>query len=273
MKKNILTRSLLVVFWLSTIFLAWCSLTSTDNSNLQSTELENQISSMNEQILQLNEQINSLNSQIDELTTENEELKQNSEENIDDGYEVNQVNTKDVEQLEAELEKYKTALIQEKLKNSSTNTQTTVSNTTTNTTQTTKEIWYIKKIYTDSNWNRKLEIDYVQKLAGKECDKFKPELKPVDIPWIFCLVNENSKLRTFTVSKNIEIVMQTLSHDIDWSFKMWEKISFDFFKQKFNDTKQYEEHPYNYSNYLKAIPYWVVIENNIITKIEEQYIS
>lgn len=67
--------------------------------------------------------------------------------------------------------------------------------------------------------------------------------------------------------------MQTLSHTNDGGFNWNQKISFEEFKQKFNDSAQYNDYPHNYSNYMKAIPYRITIENNIITKIEEQYIS
>jgi hypothetical protein len=67
--------------------------------------------------------------------------------------------------------------------------------------------------------------------------------------------------------------MQTLSHTPDGNFKNNQIISFDYFRQKFNDNTQYSQYPHNYSNYLKVIPFRVTIENNIITKIEEQYIS
>ena len=252
-KKLFLTRSRIVGFWLSTIFLAWCSLLPSKQSDQTNLDLQSQLDSLNEQIISLNWEINDLNWQVESLTTENDDLKSKLEES-DDGYEVNSINTQDVEQLQAELEKYKTALIQEKLKNSSSSSESV--QTATGST-TTKEIWLIKQIYLDANWNRKLEIDYVQVGWEKECNW-----------WVFCIINENPKLRTFTISKNVEIVMQTFSHDADWSFKMWEKISFDIFKQKFNDTKQYDFYPHNYSNHLKAIPFWITIENNVITKIE-----
>jgi hypothetical protein len=67
--------------------------------------------------------------------------------------------------------------------------------------------------------------------------------------------------------------MQTLSHTSDGGFNNNQSISFDYFKQKFNDTTQYNNYPHNYSNHMKAIPYRITIENNIITKIEEQYMS
>jgi len=136
------------------------------------------------------------------------------------------------------------------------------SNNTTTTNTTSKEIWLMKQIYIDQNWNRKLEIDYIQLWWSDECG------------WgVSCIINQNPQLRTFTISNNVEIIMQTLSHTSDGSFNNNQSISFNYFKQKFNDTTQYNNYPHNYSNYMKAIPYQITIENNIITKIEEQYMS
>ena len=115
-----------------------------------------------------------------------------------------------------------------------------------------KEVWIIKQIYNDSNWNRKLEIDYVQlRWYGENgCE------------YPLCIVNENSKLRTFTVSNNVQIITKTLSYE-------GQIISFDFLKGIFNDTNN----SYNEYQYLKDIPFRITIENDVIVKIEEQYVS
>lgn len=127
---------------------------------------------------------------------------------------------------------------------------------------TTKEIWLIKQVYTDQYWNKKLEIDYIQLWWQDECNW-----------WVTCIINQNPKLRTFTIANDAEIIMQTLTHTSDGNYNNNQSISFDYFKQKFNDTTSYGEYPNNYSQYLKAIPYRITISNNIITKIEEQYMS
>lgn len=132
--------------------------------------------------------------------------------------------------------------------NTSDNSSATSNTTTTNW----KEVWIIKQIYNDTNWNKKLEIDYVQLrwYGDVGCD------------YPLCIVNENSKLRTFTVSNNVQIVTKTLSYE-------GQIISFDFLKGIFNDTNN----PYNEYQYLKDIPFRITIENDVIVKIEEQYVS
>ena len=138
--------------------------------------------------------------------------------------------------------------------NTNTNTNTSDDNASTSNTTTTnsKEVWIIKQIYNDPNWNRKIEIDYVQlRWYGENgCE------------YPLCIVNENSKLRTFTVSNNVQIVTKTLSYE-------GQIISFDFLKEIFNDTNN----SYNEYQYLKDIPFRVTIENDVIVKIEEQYVS
>lgn len=129
--------------------------------------------------------------------------------------------------------------------NDSSNTSTTT--TTTNS----KEVWIIKQIYNDANWNRKLEIDYVQlRWYGENgCE------------YPLCIVNENTKLRTFTVSDNVEIIMKTLDYTKPTT------ISYDYLYQIFN-TDNYSEY-----KYLKDTPFRITIEDDIIVKIEEQYVS
>lgn len=125
-----------------------------------------------------------------------------------------------------------------------------------------KESWLIKQVYIDPSWNRKLEIDYIQFWLMDE-DNF----------WVPYIINENPKLRTFVVSDNVEIFMQTLTHTPDWSFSWNDEVSFDEFKQKFNDTNQFDEYPQNYNEHLKSVPYEITIKDNVITKIQEVYMS
>lgn len=137
-----------------------------------------------------------------------------------------------------------------------TNTSDNNSSTSNTTTTNWKEVWIIKQIYNDTNWNRKLEIDYVQLRWYGE--------NGCDAP--LCIVNENSKLRTFAVSDNVQIITKTLSHDNN-GYNIDKTISFDYLYQIFN-TNNYIEY-----EYLKNTPFQITIENDIIVKIEEQYVS
>jgi len=125
----------------------------------------------------------------------------------------------------------------------------------------TKEMGLITNVYIDKNWNKKLDIDYIKIWWSNECH------------WgVTCIINQDPQLRTFTISNNVEIIMQTLSHITGGNFNNDQSISFDYFIQKFNDTNSYDEYPHNYM-YLKTIPYRITINKNIIIKIEEQYLS
>lgn len=159
-----------------------------------------------------------------------------------------------------ELREWNNSSIWDNTSNISNNSQPNNRTATTNW----KEIWKIKQVYTDGNWNKKIEIDYGGQLTDwATCGV--PE-SPI------CLVNENPKSGTFTVSNNAKIIMQTLSHTSEGYFNNGQVITFDYFKQKFNDTNNYEEYPHNYSNHFKQLLFWITIENGIVTEIEEQYI-
>lgn len=178
---------------------------------------------------------------------------------------ISQLETK-ISELQSEIQLLKDALPWESeveqslswnennsnLWDNTTNTSNNNSSTSNATTTNWKEVWIIKQIYNDTNWNRKLEIDYVQLRWYGE--------NGCDAP--LCIVNENSKLRTFTVSNNVQIVTKTLSYE-------GQIISFDFLKGIFNDTNN----SYNEYQYLKDIPFRITIENDVIVKIEEQYVS
>jgi len=244
---------------LPVLFLWGCSLINNNDSWINTWDLE--------KISQLEQQLSWLLEQFSWLQAENESLKETLSWSLVSIQTLQSEN----ETLQADVHKYKKMIVEDKLSDKNTTTtiqnNTTVdnniaSNNTTTTNTTSKEIWLMKQIYIDQNWNRKLEIDYIQLWWSDECG------------WgVSCIINQNPQLRTFTISNNVEIIMQTLSHTSDGGFNNNQSISFDYFKQKFNDTTQYNNYPHNYSNYMKAIPYRITIENNIITKIEEQYMS
>jgi len=249
-------KILLSSFAISGLFLlTGCSLTGTTVDN--DSKLNEQISLLQQQMSGLNSEVQELKKQNDELIEENETIKINlSDQNSGASILLTQN-----EELKKDIEKYKQVLVQERLKNKSINeNENNQNNTIVDNTKTSKEIGLIKQIYVDQNGNKKLEIDYIQLGGQDECGG-----------GVTCIINENPQLRTFIITNNVEIIMQTLSHTSNGNFENNQSISFDYFKQKFNDTTSYNDYPYNYSNYLKAIPYWITIENNTITKIEEQY--
>lgn len=196
------------------------------------------------------------------------ELKQAKDELLSpitwDSETISQLETK-ISELQSEIQLLKEALpwdseVEQSLSwnennsnlwDNTTNTSNNNSSTSNTTTTNWKEVWIIKQIYNDTNWNRKLEIDYVQLrwYGEKGCE------------YPLCIVNENPKLRTFTVSDNVEIIMKTLDYTKPTT------ISYDYLYQIFN-TDNYSEY-----KYLKDIPFRITIENNVVTKIEEQFLS
>lgn len=238
---------------LSVLFLWGCSFINNNDNWTNTWDLE--------KISQLEQQLSGLLEQFSWLQAENENLKETLSWSLVSIQTLQEEN----EALQADVDKYKKLIVEDKLSSKNTTTiqdNTITSNNTTTTNTTSKEIWLIKQVYIDQIWNRKLEIDYIQLWWPNECNW-----------WVTCIINQNPQLRTFTISNNVEIIMQTLSHTPDGYFNNNQNISFDYFKQKFNDTTQYNDYPHNFSNYMKAIPYRITIENNIITKIEEQYMS
>ena len=142
------------------------------------------------------------------------------------------------------------------------NTNNTSNNNSSNSSTDTanwKEVWMIKQVYHDEKWNRKIEIDYVQLLNWINCGA--PETST-------CIVNDDPTLRTFTVSDDVQIFTFSIE-----GYREDKKVSFDYFEQKFNDndTHYYDGYSYNYSNYFKNIPFRITIENNIVVKINEEY--
>ena len=194
------------------------------------------------------ETISQLETTISELQSENQLLKDAL------SWATESLNSLQVEESEVE-----NSLSWNEDNSNAWNNETNTSSTSNATTNNWKEVWIIKQIYNDPNWNNKIEIDYVQlRWYGENgCD------------YPLCIVNENSKLRTFTVSNNVQVIMQTFSHTSDGNFNSDQVISFDVLKQIFNDTNN----SYNEYQYLKDTPFRITIENDIIVKIEEQYLS
>lgn len=115
-----------------------------------------------------------------------------------------------------------------------------------------KEIWKIKQVYTDGNWNKKIEITYGGQLTDwATCGV--PE-SPI------CYINENPKTEIFTVSDNVQIFTYAFNGYVEEN-----RISFNRFEQKFKETNNDEY------GYFKLALFRITIENNIVVKIEEQY--
>ena len=208
------------------------------------------------------------------------ELKQTKDELLSpvtwDSETISQLETK-ISELQSEIQLLKEALpwdseVEQSLSwnennsnlwDNTTNTSNNNSSTSNTTTTNWKEVWRIQQVYTDKNWIKKIEIVYGGSMVGwDECG---------DPAAAVCFKADNPKVGTFTVSDNVQIIMQTLSHTKDGYFNNDQVITFDYFEQKFNDTNNYDEYPHNYSNHFKLQVYRITIENDIVVKIEEQY--
>ncbi|MBU1200264.1 hypothetical protein KJ953_01865 [Patescibacteria group bacterium] len=119
-----------------------------------------------------------------------------------------------------------------------------------------KAIGYIKRVY-DKNGKRFLDIDYIQWLNSEECTA-----KKLSAPNGYCIENINTKIRSFEISQNVQIKVDTLSYTADGNFNFGESISYLPFKNLFAVDS---------NSSLKESLYWVVVKDSVITSISEQY--
>ncbi|MBT2697223.1 hypothetical protein J7E79_07340 [Bacillus sp. ISL-40] len=107
------------------------------------------------------------------------------------------------------------------------------------------------------------KFDYIQWYFGKAADReFLKDCKcskEMDhAPDGYWIRNVNPKIRTFTISKNAQYVLQTRSlYGIKWNEKVTRSQFITFLKQR-------DKH--------HQIPFHIEIKNGIVTKITEQYI-
>lgn len=135
-----------------------------------------------------------------------------------------------------------------------------------------KQIGYIKTVYYNPNGgNSSLTIDYIQWIS--------PCVANSQTSYCmngFDIVNDNPLLRTFPISNNVVIKMQTYSHDPTTGNFNWNQIvSLSQFTDIIDGTesKDNSNNPYSYGSTTKrGIPFWITLNNGVITEITEQYI-
>jgi len=135
-------------------------------------------------------------------------------------------------------------------------------------TGTEKAMGYIKTVY-ENGGKRYLDIDYVQWLTGDEATKAMGEdgKCPVNIypdpsyciPNGFYVRNQNPKIRTFEISKDVQISRATA---FDYSPTGVKSISYEEFKNLFALK----------DSYFRNIPFHIEVVNGLVIKITEQYI-
>jgi hypothetical protein len=107
------------------------------------------------------------------------------------------------------------------------------------------------------------KFDYIQWYFGKAADReFLKDCKcskEMDhAPDGYWIRNVNPKIRTFTISKNAQFVLQTRNaYKIKWNEKVTRSQFITFLKQRNQDHQ---------------VPFHLEIKNGVVTKITEQYI-
>ena len=135
--------------------------------------------------------------------------------------------------------------------------------------KTERSIGYIKKVYEKGGRNF-MDIDYIQWFSGDraleamredgECEVNDLECYP---PNGYYIRNVNSKIRTYPISDNVKIYMQTYRLEEAGNITWDKEITFNEFKNIYT-TQDYP--------HLREVPYWVEIESGEIVKITEQYV-
>lgn len=128
---------------------------------------------------------------------------------------------------------------------------------------------YLKKInLRDQSYF--LEIDDVQMFF----DQSACEARHEEAPGGFCIINKNSKIRTFPISKTVAVTMQTASHEADGSYKSGEKISIEKLKalvEGSDPTLASVSAPEAKFRYRDIIPFTIIVSNGEVQKIDEIY--
>jgi len=133
-----------------------------------------------------------------------------------------------------------------------------------------KQIGYIKKIYAKSG-KKYLNIDYIQWLSGDVAEKAMredgecPKTGECIVYDDYYIRNQNPLIRTFEISPDVKVVMQTYGVEQTGIVGDNQEITLDQFENIFSSGSEPNSH-------LKDSPYIVEISNQQIVKITEQYI-
>jgi hypothetical protein len=131
-----------------------------------------------------------------------------------------------------------------------------------------KQIGYIKKVYAKSGKNY-LDVDYIQWLTGSAAEKAMrednqcPKAGECIVLNDYYIRNQNPLVRTFEISPDVKVVMQTYGAEQTGIVNNSQEISLDQLKGIFSSGAE---------SHLKDVPYIVEISNQQIVKITEQYI-
>jgi hypothetical protein len=130
-----------------------------------------------------------------------------------------------------------------------------------------RQIGYIKKVYIKGGKSY-LDIDYIQWLTGDAAEKAMrqdgecPKTGECIVLNDYYIRNLNPLMRTFEISPDVTITMQTYDMETTGQVQA-ESINLSQFGQIWNGSMKPN---------LKSVPYIVEIQNQQITKINEQYV-
>jgi len=127
-----------------------------------------------------------------------------------------------------------------------------------------KKFGYIKAVYLFNKKTPYLEIDYAQMLYGEEAQKVAAQESVEQLDTDYYISNVNSKIRTFEIANSAKFIMQTWQMASEG--KIGDKeINFNDFMNIFNSDSENAKR-------MAASPYWIVLKNNKVVKVTEQYL-
>lgn len=124
-----------------------------------------------------------------------------------------------------------------------------------------KYIGFIKNI-SSKNGISSLIIDYVQWIT--------PCVPNASIDYClngYTVKNDNLLLRTFPISKDVQVKLQTYSHDTYGNYNWNQIVPFSEFATALNDSYILMNPPYP----AQGLLYWITLSNGVVTTITEQY--
>ncbi|MFA6999721.1 MAG: hypothetical protein WC241_01245 [Candidatus Paceibacterota bacterium] len=129
---------------------------------------------------------------------------------------------------------------------------------------------YLKSVYVKNGKNY-IDVDYIQWVACAYSET-NGCMNGYDI------INDNPLIRTFLISDNVVIKMQTFSHQTSGPDKgnyNWnESVSLQKFKGIIDGSIMSPDYQGSlpYTSHFKQLPYSITVKNNIVTEITERYI-
>jgi hypothetical protein len=127
-----------------------------------------------------------------------------------------------------------------------------------------KKFGYVKAVYLFNKKTLYLEIDYTSMLYGEEAQKAAAAESVEQLDTDYYISNVNPKIRTFEIGAGAKFIMQTWQMSSEG--KIGDKeINFNDFMNIFNSGSEDAKR-------MATSPYWIVLKQNKVVKITEQYL-